>query len=104
MKCLRCGYCCMTSMVVIVDDPEKGNVDGNLKGIGFNGPERCQHLVGDVPGEYSCSVHDRPWYKGTPCFSHGQIEQSPDDECRTGRYVLDNGPIVQIVEGTQVGK
>jgi hypothetical protein len=78
-------------MVVIVDDPKLGIVEDNLKAVGFNGPERCQHLVGDKPGEYSCAVHDEPWYCETPCASHGQIERSPTDECRMGRYILDGG-------------
>jgi hypothetical protein len=88
MICLRCGYCCQNLCVVIVDDPEKGVDPENLKAIGFKGPERCQHLVGDKPGEYSCAVHDRKWYKETPCASHGQIERSPTDECRMGQYIL----------------
>lgn len=90
MKCLRCGYCCMTSFVVVVDDPDRGPTADNLKAIGQNGYERCHHLQGTEPGEFSCAVHDKPWYPETPCFSHGQIERSPDDECRTGRYILDN--------------
>ena len=88
MKCLRCGYCCKTSFVVIVVDPDKGLTEGNMKAIGLKGPERCPHLQGDKPGEFSCSVHDRRWYKKTPCFAHGQIEQSPDNPCRMGEYLL----------------
>jgi len=89
MICLRCGYCCKTSMVVIVDDPAKGIVEGNLQPVGFGGSERCKHLVGDKPGEHACAVHNEPWYDETPCFRHGQIERSPQDECRMGRYILD---------------
>jgi len=76
-------------MVVIVDDPEKGIDSENLKAVGFEkSPERCQHLQGDRPGEHSCAIHHYPWYKDTPCYSHGQIEKSPTDECRMGRYLL----------------
>ena len=85
MKCLRCGYCCKTYMVIIVDDPEKGTVDNNLKAHMGDGP--CQHLRGDKPGEYSCFIHGYSWYEETPCFSHGQIEQK-DSECRLGRWIL----------------
>jgi len=88
MVCLRCGYCCKASFVVIVDDPELGPVEGNLKCLKGDG-EPCPHLKGDKPGEFSCEVHDREWYEETPCFAHGQIERSPDDECRMGRFVLD---------------
>ncbi len=83
MKCLRCGYCCMNSFVVIVVDPDKGPIDGNLKAI----TGRCPHLQGDKPGEYSCAVHAKPWYKKTPCFNHGQIEKSKTDECRMGAHL-----------------
>ena len=91
MICNRCGYCCMNSFVVIVDDPEKGPVETNMKAIGLGGPERCQHLKGDKAGEYSCGVHDRKWYKKTPCFRHGQIEKSKDCNCRMGENMLKKG-------------
>ena len=78
----------MNLCVVIVDDPDKGPVEGNLKVVGEKGAERCQHLRGNKPGEYSCAVHNRPWYKKTPCFSHGQIERKKSDECRMGAYLL----------------
>jgi len=87
MICLRCGYCCTTSCVVIVVDPELGIVEGNLKAINLL-EEPCPHLRGSKPGEYSCAIHDRPWYSQTPCFSHGQIEASPDAPCRMGEHVL----------------
>ena len=89
MKCLRCGYCCQTLAVVIVVDPQKGIQEDNLTVIGENGRERCPHLRGECPGEFSCAIHNEPWYDETPCFSHGQIEKSPDTECRMGRYLLD---------------
>jgi len=76
-------------MVIIVDDPEKGIVEGNLSSIGFKGPERCPHLRGDKPGSYSCAVHNRPWYKDTPCYSHGQIESDPSSPCRMGTYLIE---------------
>jgi hypothetical protein len=79
----------MNYAVVIVDDPKKGLKEDNLKGIGFGGqPERCQHLVGDKPGDYICRVHDRMWYKKTPCYSHGQVEKEDDTLCRMGVYIL----------------
>jgi len=87
MICLRCGYCCLTSWVIIVDDPDKGISEGNL--IEQDGLKtKCKHLIGDSPGEYSCDIHDKKWYKKTPCFSHGQIEQSPDTVCRMGKHII----------------
>jgi len=87
MRCLRCGWCCKHSAVVVVDDPDLGPVEGNLIFVPGDGIP-CKHLTGDTPGEYACAVHDREWYKETPCFAHGQIENSPDDPCRMGKYIL----------------
>ncbi len=92
MRCLRCGYCCVSYMIVVVDDPEKGPVPGNV--VGHPGDCRCRHLVGDDPGKLSCAVHGRPWYPKTPCDAHGQIEQSPEDPCRMGAYVLEHPSMV----------
>jgi hypothetical protein len=75
---------------MIVDDPEKGISEDNIIAHEGNGP--CKHLEGNKPGEYKCKIHNKPWYKKTPCYSHGQIESSPEDECRMGRYIIDNYP------------
>lgn len=73
-------------MVVIVDDPEKGiSQDNMIFNIGDGKP--CKHLQGDEPGEFSCALHDYPWYKETPCFAHGQIERE-NSNCRLGEYML----------------
>jgi len=86
MKCLRCGYCCKNYMVVIVDDPAKGTVEDNL--ILHEGKSQCKHLIGDEPGKYSCALHEYEWYKDTPCFAHGQVEDSLDTPCRLGAYIM----------------
>jgi hypothetical protein len=88
MKCLRSGHCCIHYDVIIVDNPELGIVEDNLihKPCGI----KCQHLVGAIPGEYSCAIHDQPYYKYTPCFDYGQIEQNVTDNCRVGAYVKQN--------------
>jgi len=88
MICLRCGYCCHNYLVIIVDDPDKGLSKDNI--IAHHGDGPCKHLGGNKPGEYFCKVHDKPWYKETPCFSHGQIESSPDCVCRLGEYIIKN--------------
>ena len=87
MKCLRCGHCCINYDVIIIDDPEKGVTEDNL--IHKKSGDRCQHLRGDKPGEYSCAVHHYPWYKETPCFEFTQVERE-DSNCRMGEYVLSN--------------
>jgi len=101
MKCLRCGYCCFMYMVVIVDDPIKGVAEDNLKCK--NDPCRCQHLLGDKPGEYSCIIHDEPWYSETPCYQHGQTELSPGTPCRMGKYLL-GLPLMEQLRLLQAGE
>ena len=76
-------------MVVIVDDPAKGVTEDNLR-FKETG-KRCQHLRGDRPGQYSCVIHDQPWYDGTPCHAHGQFEEQPSDACRIGEYIMECG-------------
>ena len=88
MRCLRCGYCCNSLDVVIVDDPEKGISADNL--IIKKSGERCKQLRGNKPGKFSCAIHNYPWYKETPCFSHCQIERNVNDKCRIGVYILKN--------------
>jgi len=88
MQCQRSGYCCIKYDVIIVNDPTLGIVDNNL--IAKNSDVRCQHLLGEKPGEFSCAIHNEPWYKKTPCFSHCQIEDG-DNKCRLGEHVIETG-------------
>ena len=91
MECLRCGYCCINFDVMIVDDPNLGITKENTiyKPAGI----KCKHLDGDKAGEYSCLVYNREWYNRTPCFDYGQVEGKITDECRIGRYTLDNNMV-----------
>jgi hypothetical protein len=43
-------------------------------------------LRGDAPGEYSCAVHDRPWYADTPCAAYQS--HWPGVNCRMGEFLL----------------
>ena len=83
-------------MVMIVDEPSKAISEDNI--IAHKGDGPCKHLEGEKPGKYSCKVHSEPWYNETPCFSHGQIEKSPDEECRMGRYILDKNIKFERIE------
>jgi len=76
-------------LVVIVDNPDKGIKEDNLivKSSG-----KCKHLIGEKSGGYSCTLHNKSWYKETPCWNHGQIEVNIDCECRMGRYLLNKLP------------
>lgn len=73
-------------MVVIVIDPKLGIVDGNVRGKPSG--EKCPHLLGDKPGNYSCAVHNYDWYSQTPCAEFTQIERSKDDMCRLGIGIM----------------
>jgi len=88
VKCLHCGYCCYMFSVAIPSGTEKApreetDLEMRLGGRG----ERCKHLRGSVPGRFKCVLHDKRWYKQTPCYRHGQVEQG-DRPCRMGVYVL----------------
>jgi len=85
MICLRCGYCCLMYMVIIVDNPELGIIESNL--IGKIEPKKCKHLIGSKCGEFKCSIHNKSWYNETPCFEHSQFEKE-NSNCRIGEKVL----------------
>ena len=72
---------------MIVDDPKLGPIEGNvIHQSGQDGP--CKHLLGDTNGQYSCAIHNEPWYKDTPCFRYSQIETNIETPCRMGLYIL----------------
>lgn len=82
MKCFRCGYCCINYAVIIVNDPEKGIVEGNL--IFKDSGEKCPHL--SFGGSKSvCNIHSYDWYKETPCYQFTQIGGTV---CRIGQREL----------------
>lgn len=86
MRCLRCGVCCTTHMVVIVVDPALGpNEEDNLRAL--KGGQRCPHLRGEK-APFGCAIHDREWFPETPCGTHGQMERHEDELCRLGNYHL----------------
>jgi len=86
MKCLRSGWCCHHLDVIIVDDPEKGIKDGNLIHKPYG--QRCKHLGGKNPGEFFCKIHNKKWFKETPCHAYDQIG-AVDAPCRTGKHMID---------------
>ncbi len=85
MICLRCGYCCTFLSVIIVDDPEKGVVEGNF--VEKKNGNRCKYLMEELSGQFSCSIHDCSWYDETPCNQYTQIERS-NQLCRMGKWQL----------------
>ena len=103
MKCLRCGYCCTRLCAVIVKNPDKGISEDNLMMIGMSGEvEKCPHLLGDKPGEYSCSIHNRDWYPETPCAQYQS--HWPERTCRMGRALVENEWNGQSFNSREKGK
>ena len=93
MLCMRCGYCCVKYSVVIIN-PKYINEDLNFDDPSIESKlmykpsdEWCPHLTKKNKSSFHCSVHNKTWYKNTPCFSHTQIEPSEDSKCRMGDYV-----------------
>ena len=75
MICQRSGRCCVTCGVPIgVFDPTLKDWRWKLK----PGMVRCPNLLLQRTGEAQCVVHEEPWYKFTPCFSHGNPDIDPD--------------------------
>ena len=96
MICLRCGYCCIKYDVVIIhpkyihepiDVLDKSVME---KFMIKRGGKWCPHLEEINKHTFSCKVHDKPWFKNTPCFDYSQIEQAELDKCRMGIYVNKN--------------
>ena len=86
-KCYRCGYCCIYTCVAIVINPDKSISEDNIilhNADGENKP--CKYLLGNNPGEYTCSIHGKAWYKDTPCASHN----AGIDYCNIGKHYLNS--------------
>jgi len=94
MICVHCGYCCIKLCVVTINK-EYATETFKLKNLSEENTlvsmsdEACPHVTLDN-GKFLCGVHDMPWYKDTPCASHGQIEESPSSICRMGEYIQKN--------------
>jgi hypothetical protein len=90
--CVHCGLCCYDFPVAIIarefidkfelidDFPEEAFIikEGNTP---------CTYLHWKNH-QSNCEVHNKPWYKNTPCFDFGQIEESPDCVCRIGEWIM----------------
>ena len=49
--------------------------------------ERCPHMT-RIDGMFACDIHDREFYKETPCYRHSQIE-TEDSPCRMGQALAE---------------
>jgi len=94
MKCLRCGYCCCSYMMLVVK-PEVATEDFKMNKVTeddvlFINGSPCPNLSWHGTTAI-CALHHYKWYKKTPCYSHGQIEESKDCVCRMGEYMRAKG-------------
>jgi hypothetical protein len=72
--------------VVIVSNPDKNYLkQTNLEYKSNN--KKCKHLVGTECGKMLCAIHDKKWFKKTPCAMHTQYE-TKNSECRIGTHIL----------------
>jgi len=104
MKCLHCGYCCIMLDVIIINPEFEEEVTNDfIKTLNeFDDDKYYYHKKCDTPcpylqfnnGKYLCSIHDKLWYKFTPCYSYDQISSNKENDCRIGD---------QIITGTNTG-
>lgn len=94
MICLRCGHCCIRYSVTILK-PEKVSDIVDFEDIDnftfHEGNTPCPHLKFEKR-QAVCSIHHYPWYSKLPCYRHSQQEQSNNEECRLGNYILQKFP------------
>lgn len=94
MICVNCGLCCYDYPVGII---KKEFINFNVKTTSDFPEEAIDIKLGNTPCPHifwkdhksQCAVHDKPWYKQTPCFDFGQIEESPDCVCRIGEWIME---------------
>lgn len=87
MICLRCGYCCYNSDVIILDKNNDFNETDIKKYNLSHKPNNnfCIHQTFDLTTKQSiCKIHHLKIYKETPCFQYTQIGEG---ECRMGNYI-----------------
>ena len=101
MVCLRCGCCCIMYPVVIV--APKVAAQGRIHTWECKGnfmlkesSEICPHLTFN-DAQATCLVHDRSWYRKTPCNSYGQIEENENANCRLGQHIREKYGTVQVL-------
>ena len=90
MICLRCGYCCEICLnsvvrpeyidsITSVDDLEMDMLLPVGKELG-----PCPYFSWDAEGLAVCAIHDKPWYKETPCYQYQS--HLPGVPCMMGKH------------------
>ncbi len=96
MICLRCGFCCIPYMMPIPTNPDNKygkdypQVDADIKTTKdkfcfFLCPYMIIHDQDNL--KCSCQIHEKEWFKYTPCGRWTQLENN-NDPCRLGQLVL----------------
>jgi hypothetical protein len=65
----------------VVQEEEGGKLGLYAKPGGM----RCPNLVFDKEDKASCKIHDRPWYKQTPCYVYQNSALDPDFTLKRGK-------------------
>ena len=95
MKCLRCGKCCLFPVVIVAPawverfNPNEVDIDKVEDQIYIkHDGEVCPHFSWNEDTAV-CSIHEKFWFKDTPCGQHGQIESDKSNLCRMGKHIRD---------------
>jgi len=93
MKCLRCSYCCIEYDVIV----PLSSTTAAYKPSG----KRCWNLS-YKNGKAVCKIHNKKFYKGSPCSQHTQIGE-PGADCRMGAYILkEDNSILAAIKNNEV--
>jgi len=92
-NCQRCGYCCITSLIIVVSSKyshldeinlEEDIPDDMIVDVD-NRQTFCPHLYWDDEiNRAGCSIHHKKWFKHTPCYQYCN-----DNKCNIGKYIVD---------------
>jgi hypothetical protein len=92
-------------MPVVIQSHEENGVRAKMK----PGGKACPHLSYEG-SEASCGVHDKPEYKGSPCWIYGNPDVDPDfaakrgRPCLVGKLVKDRGGSLKMLPSLEWAK
>lgn len=103
MLCQRCGHCCI-SMWVIVPVQVEEEIRACVKPAG----QECPNLSFDDEMMASCSVHNLPEFRNSPCWVYGNSEVDPDfylwagKPCQVGESYRSKGGVSRCPKVNEV--
>lgn len=94
MLCIKCAHCCYWFNNAIVKpqyiDIIQTEADITEEKITIKYEKTfCPYLIKEK-GQFSCTVHNYPWFKFTPCFKFIQIEEDDQTNCRIGDWYFND--------------